>query len=104
MHDARYMPCMESILHDLEEEGKVFHLCQQSEKLGIWAHQHSSWRSSPNKKNLWLCEDCHTSTKFTSQIVGRAIMVRDANRCHHFEDDVCSYMFNVQQCCQMWYC
>ncbi len=50
MHDARYMPCMEFILHDLEEEEKVFHLCQQSEKLGIWAHQHSSSRSSPNKK------------------------------------------------------
>jgi hypothetical protein len=44
------------------------------------------------KINLWLCEDCHTSTKFTSQIVGRAIMVRDAIRFHHFEDDVCSNM------------
>jgi hypothetical protein len=30
-------------------------------------------------KNLWVCEDCHTSTKFISKIVRREIIVRDAN-------------------------
>ncbi|CAK9265653.1 unnamed protein product [Sphagnum jensenii] len=35
---------------------------------------------------------CHTSTKFISKIVRRAIMVRDANHFHHFEDCVCSCM------------
>ncbi|CAM6061095.1 unnamed protein product [Sphagnum tenellum] len=39
-----------------------------------------------------VCEDCHTSTKFISKIVRRAIMVRDTNHFHHFEDCVCSCM------------
>jgi hypothetical protein len=39
-------------------------------------------------KNLWVCEDCHNSTKFSSKVVRRAIMVRDANPCHHLEDGV----------------
>jgi hypothetical protein len=43
-------------------------------------------------KNLQVCKDCHTSTKFISKIVGRAIMVRDANCFLHFEDGVCSCM------------
>jgi hypothetical protein len=43
-------------------------------------------------KNLQVCKDCHTSTKFISKIVGRAIMVRDANCFQNFEDGVCSCM------------
>jgi hypothetical protein len=35
MHDAGYVPCMKFILHDVEEEEKVFHLCHHSEKLAI---------------------------------------------------------------------
>ncbi len=27
MHDAGYMPCTKFVLHDVEEEEKVFHLC-----------------------------------------------------------------------------
>jgi hypothetical protein len=45
---------------------------------------------SHSRKKLWVCEDWHTSTKFISKIVGRAIMVRDANCFHHFENGVCS--------------
>ncbi|CAM6016321.1 unnamed protein product [Sphagnum balticum] len=44
------------------------------------------------RKNLRVCIDCHTYTKFISKIVGRSIAVRDANRFHHFEDGVCSCM------------
>jgi hypothetical protein len=39
-------------------------------------------------KCLWVCEGCHISTKFITKIVGRIIMVRDANHFHHFEDGV----------------
>jgi pentatricopeptide repeat protein len=39
-----------------------------------------------------VLKDCHTSTKFISKIVGRGIMVRDANRFHHFKNGVCSCM------------
>ncbi len=34
MHDAGYVPCMEFVLDDVEEE-KAFHLCHHSEKLAI---------------------------------------------------------------------
>jgi hypothetical protein len=33
MHDERYMP--EFVLHYIEEEEKVFHLCHHSKKLAI---------------------------------------------------------------------
>jgi hypothetical protein len=35
MHDERYMPYTEFVLHDIEEEEKVFHLCHHSKKLAI---------------------------------------------------------------------
>jgi hypothetical protein len=33
MHDAGYVPCMKFVLHDVEEEEKVFQLCHHIEKL-----------------------------------------------------------------------
>jgi hypothetical protein len=94
MHDAGYVPCTNFILHDVEEEEKVFHLCHHSEKLAIALGLINTAPGTPLRirKNLRVCEDCHTSTKFISKIVGRAIMVRDANRFHHFEDGICSCM------------
>jgi hypothetical protein len=79
MMQAGYVPCMEFVLDDVEEEEKVFHLCNHSKKLAI------AFRLI-NK----ICKDCHTSTKFISKIVGEAIMVRDANCFHHFKGGVCS--------------
>jgi hypothetical protein len=35
MHDVGYVPYMKLVLHDVEEEEKVFHLYHQSEKLAI---------------------------------------------------------------------
>jgi hypothetical protein len=40
--------------------------------------------------NLQVFGDCHTTTKFIAKFVGRAIIVKDANCFHHFEDGVCS--------------
>ncbi|CAK9861256.1 unnamed protein product, partial [Sphagnum jensenii] len=92
MHDAGYTPCKKSIMHDVDEEEKVFRLCHHREKLAI---AFGLINSAPGttlriRKNLRVCEDFHTSTKFISKIAGRTIMVRDANRFHHFEDGVCS--------------
>jgi hypothetical protein len=65
MCDAGYAPYTEFILHDVEEEEMVFHLCHQSEKLArIGAHQDSSLYSPNKKKSAGFFEDCHTSTKF----------------------------------------
>ncbi|KAL6322785.1 hypothetical protein AAG906_019054 [Vitis piasezkii] len=41
-------------------------------------------------KNLRVCEDCHTVTKYISKIVQRELLVRDANRFHVFKDGACS--------------
>jgi pentatricopeptide repeat protein len=94
MHDAGYVPHTTIVLHDVEEEEKVFHLCHHSEKLAIAFGLLNTAPGTPLRirKNLRVCEDCHTSTKFISKIVGRTIMVRDANRFHHFKDGVCSCM------------
>jgi hypothetical protein len=98
MHDAGYVPYMKFVLHDVEEEEeeeeKVFCLCDHSEKLAIALRVINTAPCAPLQimKNLQVCEDCHTSTKFISKIVGRAIMVRDANCFHCFEDGVCSCM------------
>ncbi len=94
MHDSGYVPCTELVLDDLGEEEKVFRLCHHSEKLAIAFGLINTAPGTPLRirKNLRVCKDCHTSTKFISKIVGRSITVRDANRFHHFEDGVCSCM------------
>jgi pentatricopeptide repeat protein len=94
MHDSGYVPCTEFVLDDVEEEEKVFRLCHHSEKLAIAFGLINTAPGTPLRirKNLQVCKDCHTSTKFISKIVGRSIAVRDANRFHHFEDGVCSCM------------
>jgi hypothetical protein len=35
MHDVGYVSCMKLVLHDVEEEEKVFHLYHHSAKLAI---------------------------------------------------------------------
>jgi hypothetical protein len=87
-----YVPCTEFVLDDVEEEEKLFHLCHRSEKLAIAFSLINTARGTPLRirKNLRICKDCHTSTKFISKIVGRAIMVRGAIHFHHFEDGVWS--------------
>ncbi|CAI0452883.1 unnamed protein product [Linum tenue] len=41
-------------------------------------------------KNLRVCKDCHSFTKFVSKAFNRSIVVRDRVRFHHFVDGVCS--------------
>eukprot|EP01018_Ginkgo_biloba_P031951 Gb_09797 [translate_table: standard] len=41
-------------------------------------------------KNMRLCDYCHSATKLISKIVGREIIMRDANRFHHFKGGLCS--------------
>ncbi len=95
MHDAGYVPDTKFVLHNVEEEEKMFRLCHHSEKQAIAYGLISSDPGTPFRitKNLQVCGDCHTSMKFISKLVGRAIIVRDANPFHHFEDDICSCMY-----------
>ncbi len=94
MHDAGYVPDTKFVLHDVEEEEKMFHLCHHSEKRAIAYGLISPDPGTPLRitKNLWVCGHCHISMKFISKLVGRAIIVWDANRFHHFEDGICSCM------------
>jgi hypothetical protein len=84
MHDAGYVPDTKFVLHDVEEEEKLFHLFHHSEKLAIAFGLINTPPGTPLciTKNLRVCSDCHTSIKFISKIVGRAITVRDGN-CFH---------------------
>ncbi len=76
----------------MEEEENAFHLHHRNENIAIAFGFINIAPGTPLqiRKNLWFCVVFHTSIMFISKIVGRAIMVRDANRFHHFEDDVCS--------------
>jgi len=42
------------------------------------------------KKSLQVCNDCHSATAFLSKVKNCEIIVRDANRYHHFKDGKCS--------------
>lgn len=92
MKDAGYMPNTNFVLHDLENEDKENSLIHHSEKLAIAFGLINTPIGTPIQifKNLRVCGDCHTAIKFTSKAFERQIMVRDANRFHHFKDGICS--------------
>eukprot|EP01018_Ginkgo_biloba_P003261 Gb_27381 [translate_table: standard] len=92
MKAVGYLPDTRFVLRDVEEQQKEQILCHHSEKLAI---VFGLINTSPGTtiriiKNLRVCGDCHSATKFISKIVEREIVVRDANRYHHFKDGQCS--------------
>lgn len=87
-----YLPDTSPVLIDAGEEEKRERLKGHSQKLAIaFALIHTS-QGSPIRiaRNLRMCVDCHTYTKYISVIYKREITVRDRNRCHHFRDGTCS--------------
>ncbi|ONK60931.1 uncharacterized protein A4U43_C08F24200 [Asparagus officinalis] len=89
---AGYVPNTNFALHDVEEEAKESSLYVHSEKLAIVFGLMNSEPESEIRihKNLRVCGDCHTATKFISKVTGREIVVRDSYRFHHFSDGECS--------------
>ncbi|KAL5864646.1 hypothetical protein ACOSQ3_002160 [Xanthoceras sorbifolium] len=87
-----YTPDLNFALHDVEEETKEKMLYVHSEKLAIVFGLMNSVAGSVIriKKNLRVCGDCHTATKFISKVTEREIIVRDAHRFHHFKKGICS--------------
>ncbi|KAF3777199.1 putative pentatricopeptide repeat-containing protein [Nymphaea thermarum] len=87
-----YIPDTDSVLHDVEETQKEQMLCYHSERLAIAFGLIFIPHGLPIRvvKNLRVCLDCHTATKFISKIAGRDILVRDAARFHRFKDGICS--------------
>ncbi|KAJ7549626.1 hypothetical protein O6H91_07G060800 [Diphasiastrum complanatum] len=92
MQAAGYVPHRRLILHDIEEEGRDHSLTYHSEKLAIAFGLISTSPGTPLRifKNLRVCVDCHTATKFISKLAGRELVVRDGKRFHHFSDGICS--------------
>ncbi|XVF34368.1 hypothetical protein REPUB_Repub18cG0053400 [Reevesia pubescens] len=92
MKEAGFQTETNTALHDVEEEEKELVINVHSEKLAISFGLIATEPGTEIRifKNLRVCVDCHTATKFISKITERVIVVRDVNRFHHFKDGVCS--------------
>ncbi|CAM8891530.1 unnamed protein product [Rhodiola kirilowii] len=89
---AGFAPCTSEVLLDIDEEDKEDALNRHSEKLAIaFALLYTPPGTTVRLvKNLRVCGDCHSATKFISSIYNREIVVRDRKRFHHFKNGQCS--------------
>lgn len=92
MKKRGYVPDTSFVLHNMELHEKERQLFWHSERSAV---AYGLLKSPPGSsirilKNLRVCGDCHTVFKFICSIVKREIIVRDANRFHHFKDGECS--------------
>nr|AKH05201.1 chlororespiratory reduction 2 [Cypripedium formosanum] len=94
VREMGYVPNTKVVLYDLEQKEKEKIVLGHSEKLALAFGIISSQKGEVIRitKNLRLCEDCHSLTKFISKYTKREILVRDVNRFHHFRDGMCSCM------------
>ncbi|CAN1165332.1 Pentatricopeptide repeat-containing protein At4g30700 [Linum perenne] len=92
MKEAGYQADTITALHDVEEEEKELMVKVHSEKIAIAFGLISTEPGTEIRifKNLRICQDCHTASKYISKITHRVIIARDANRFHHFKDGACS--------------
>ncbi|KAL2535700.1 Pentatricopeptide repeat-containing protein [Forsythia ovata] len=91
-NDGGYVAQTRYVLHNVEEKEKIKMLYGHSERLAIAYGLLTTPKRTTIRitKNLRVCGDCHTFTKLISKFFDREIVVRDANRFHHFRDGVCS--------------
>ena len=92
MGELGYVPDLRFVLHDVDDEVKQEVLYGHSEKLAIVFGLLNSGEGMPIRitKNIRVCVDCHTASKFISLITRRKIIMRDVKRFHHVQDGVCS--------------
>ncbi len=92
LREAGYCPDGSFVLHDVDEEEKVHSLGYHSEKLAVAYGLLKLPEGMPIRvmKNLRVCGDCHSAIKLIAKVTGRDIILRDANRFHHFKDGLCS--------------
>ncbi|XVF31598.1 hypothetical protein REPUB_Repub17cG0004900 [Reevesia pubescens] len=83
-----FIPHTDSSLHDLNYEEMEETLCNHSERLAIAFVLISTSLGTTLRitKNLRAGINCHSATKVISKLVNREMVVRDANRFHHFRD------------------
>lgn len=80
------------VFHNVSEEEKTQILYGHSERLALCYGLLVTPKSTSLRitKNLRICDDCHTFFKLASEVSQRTLVVRDANRFHHFEKGLCS--------------
>jgi hypothetical protein len=90
------VPDTKVVLRVVEKRRKdVSNLCHHSVKLAVAFRLINTTPGTPLCiiKDLQVCgESANSSTNFIAKIAGRAIMVRDPNHFHHFQDGVYSCM------------
>ncbi|XP_038695528.1 pentatricopeptide repeat-containing protein At4g21065-like [Tripterygium wilfordii] len=93
MKRAGYAASTSEVMLDINEEDKEDALNRHSEKIAIAFALLKTPPGTPIRlvKNLRVCADCHSATKFISKIYNREIVVRDRNRFHYFKDGLCSF-------------
>lgn len=92
LREIGYSPDVKLTMQDVEEEQGEVLLGYHSEKLAIVYGIISTVSGTPIRimKNLRVCIDCHNFLKYTSQLLGREIILRDIQRFHHFKLGCCS--------------
>ena len=92
LREAGYVPDASLVLHDVDEEQKEQSLWHHSEKIAVAYGLMKIPEGIPIRiiNNLRICGDCHATMKLISKITGREIILRDANRFHHFKLGSCS--------------
>ncbi|XP_023536132.1 pentatricopeptide repeat-containing protein At4g33170 [Cucurbita pepo subsp. pepo] len=90
--EGSYVPDTDFMLLDVEEEEKERALYYHSEKLALAFGLISMPPTATIRviKNLRVCGDCHSAIKCISKLTQREIVLRDANRFHHFRNGICS--------------
>ncbi|KAK4267953.1 hypothetical protein QN277_024671 [Acacia crassicarpa] len=90
--EAGYCPDRSFVLRDVDEEEKTHSLVYHSEKLAVAYGLLKVPQGMQIRvmKNLRVCGDCHSAINLIAKVTGREIILRDANRFHHFKDGYCS--------------
>ncbi|XP_021897980.1 pentatricopeptide repeat-containing protein At3g63370, chloroplastic-like [Carica papaya] len=86
--EGGYVAQTRFVLHNADEKHKVEMLYGHSERLAIAYGVLKIPKGTPIRitKNLRVCGDCHSFCKLVSKLLERELVIRDANRFHHFEE------------------
>ncbi|KAK1278712.1 Pentatricopeptide repeat-containing protein [Acorus gramineus] len=92
LREVGYVPDLNFVLHDVDEEQKEMSLGYHSERVAVAFGLLKVKEGGAIRvmKNLRVCGDCHAAIKLIAGITRREIILRDANRFHHFRGGACS--------------
>ena len=90
--EGGYVAQTKFVLRNTKEEEKIQMIYGHSERLAIAYGMITTPEGTSLRitKNLRVCGDCHEFCKLITKFFKRDIVMRDANRFHHFKGGVCS--------------